>query len=146
MVSACAEVYVQQVCLHCRWLQFNMSANYDTLAIASTDNAARVETTCRHCIFVYAHDLGAAVGRYAPLTGLVSSSKWRELVPGKYEYIYFPEEEVVQTVESVNRCVADNCVKNCNWLSHMCRHCILCVSCVHSCQCILFVRPAAHTL
>ena len=105
-MAACAEVRAQQLCLHCRWLQFNMSANYDILAIASTDNAARVETTCRHCIFVYAHDLGAAVGRYAPLTGLIESSKWRELVPGKYDYIYFPEEEVVQTVESVNRCVA----------------------------------------
>ena len=140
-MSACAEVQVQQLRLHCRWLQFNMSANYDTLAIASTDNAARVETTCRHCISVYAHDLGAAVGRYAPLTGLIESSKWRELVPGKYDYIYFPEEEVVQTVESVNRCVADDCNKNFKWQSHMCEYSIVCTYCVHSCQCILAIRP-----
>ena len=86
-----------------RWLQFNSSATYDTLAIASMQNAARVESSCRHCIFVYAHKLGTAVGRYAALPGLVESSQWKKQVAGKYDYIYFPQEEVVQTVESINR-------------------------------------------
>ena len=86
-----------------RWLQFNSSATYDTVAIASIQNAARVESSCRHCIFVHTHDLGTAVGRYAALPSLIESSQWKDQVAGKYDYIYFPQEEIVQTVESVNR-------------------------------------------
>lgn len=86
-----------------RWLQFNTSATYDTLAIASSKNAAKVQSSCQHCIFVYSHDLGAAAGRYATLKGLADSKQWKEQVVGKYDYMYFPEEEIVQTVESINR-------------------------------------------
>lgn len=117
---ASAEAYdkcfIHTVCsdliLSCRWLQFNSSATYDTLAIASMQNAARVENSCHHCIFVYAHDLGTAVGRYAALPGLIESSQWKKQVAGKYDYIYFPQEEIVQTVESVNRYARDTAVCN----------------------------------
>lgn len=88
-----------------RWLHFNMTATYDTVAIASTQNAAQVASSCRHCIFVHTHDLGAAAGRYGTLPGLIKSQQWETLVVGQYDYIYFPEEDIVQTVDSINRWV-----------------------------------------
>lgn len=98
-----------------------MSATYDTLAIASRDSAAQVENSCKHCIFVHAHHERTAAGRYAALKGLVNSTQWKASVAGKYDYIYFPEEEVVQTVHSVNRYVLLDLCRE----AKGCRHVVL---------------------
>ena len=91
------------LCTACRWLQHNATANYDVLAIAPRQDASKVEQICKHCIAVYAHELDLAAGRYAALEGLAASSLWQDKVAGKYDYIYFPDEDVVQTVTSINK-------------------------------------------
>ena len=91
------------VCTPCRWLQYNTSANYDVLAITSAQDAPKVVRTCRHCVLVYGHELEPSAGRYAALEGLAASDQWQSKVAGRYDYIYFPDEEVVQAVEAVNR-------------------------------------------
>lgn len=87
----------------CRWLWANASAQYDVLAIASEGQAAQVEQACPHCIYVYAHTLDPVAGRYAALYQLIHQVHWQTQIAGKYNYIYFPEEEIVQAVGSINR-------------------------------------------
>ena len=87
----------------CRWLWANASAQYDVLAIASEGQAAQVEQACPHCIYVYAHNLDPVAGRYAALYQLINQVHWQTQIAGKYDYIYFPEEEIVQAVGSINR-------------------------------------------
>lgn len=86
-----------------RWLWANASAQYDTLAIASEGQAAQVEQACPHCVYVYAHSLDPVAGRYAALYQLIHQTRWQTQIAGKYDYIYFPEEEIVQAVSSINR-------------------------------------------
>jgi hypothetical protein len=81
----------------------NSSTQYDTLAIAPEDQASQVEQACSHCVYVYAHNLDPAAGRYAALYKLIHTVRWQTQMAGKYDYIYFPEEEIVQSVSSINR-------------------------------------------
>jgi len=81
----------------------NSSTQYDTLAIAPEDQASQVEQACSHCVYVYAHNLDSAAGRYAALYKLIHTVRWQTQMAGKYDYIYFPEEEIVQSVSSINR-------------------------------------------
>ncbi len=94
----------------CRWLWANSSAQYDTLAIASEDQTQQVQQACQHCIYVFTHSQGPAAGRYAALYQLIHTTRWQVEVAGKYEYIYFPEDEIVQAVDSVNRYGARCCL------------------------------------
>ena len=87
----------------CRWLRQNATAKYDVLAMASHNHTQQVQKACPHCVMVFGHDLEVTAGRYAALCQLIQTTQWQVQVTGKYEYIYFPEEEIVQTVESVNR-------------------------------------------
>lgn len=86
-----------------RWFWANSSTQYDTLAIAPEDQASQVEQACSHCVYVYAHTLDPAAGRYAALYKLIHTVRWQTQMAGKYDYIYFPEEEIVQSVSSINR-------------------------------------------
>ena len=54
---------------------------------------------------MFGHTLDHVAGRYAVLYELIQAPHWQTQVAGKYDYIYFPEDEIVQTVSSVNRYV-----------------------------------------
>lgn len=88
---------------HSRWLLANSSAQYDMLAITSEDQSQQVKQACQHCVMVFIHTLDPAAGRYAALSQLIRTTQWQVQIAGKYDYIYFPEDEIVQTVGSVNR-------------------------------------------
>lgn len=95
-----------------RWLLGNSSAAYDVIAMAAADEVELVQKACPHCLLVYNHGLDYVAGRYAALNKLIQTQDWQSSVAGKYEYIYFPEEEIVQTVDSVNRCMPALAVVN----------------------------------
>lgn len=86
-----------------RWLLGNSSAGYDLIAMAAADEVEAVQQACPHCLLVYNHGLDHVAGRYAALTRLVQTAEWQNSVADKYEFMYFPEEEIVQTVDSINR-------------------------------------------
>ena len=71
--------------------------------MAAADEAEAVQQACPHCLLVYNHGLDGVAGRYAALNKMVQTAKWQNSVADKYEYMYFPEEEIVQTVDSINR-------------------------------------------
>lgn len=71
--------------------------------MAAAGEVEFVQKACPHCLLVYNHGLDHLAGRYAALYKLIQTNKWQSSVADKYEYIYFPEEEIVQSVESVNR-------------------------------------------
>ena len=96
-----------------RWLWGNSSARYDTIAMAAEDEAELVQQACPHCLAVYDHGLDHVAGRYAALYKLIQSNLWQSKVAGKYEYIYFPEDEIVQSVDSVNRYASCCCLCKC---------------------------------
>ena len=73
--------------------------------MAAADEVEAVQQACPHCLLVYNHGLDHVAGRYAALTNLVQTAKWQNFVADKYEFMYFPEEEIIQTVDSVNRYV-----------------------------------------
>lgn len=80
--------------------------------MAAADEVELVQKACPHCLLVYNHGLDYVAGRYAALNKLIQTQDWQSSVAGKYEYIYFPEEEIVQTVDSVNRCMPALAVVN----------------------------------
>ncbi|KAL3156378.1 hypothetical protein ABBQ38_000692 [Trebouxia sp. C0009 RCD-2024] len=86
-----------------RWLRSHPSAQYDLIAMAAADEVEMVQKECPHCLLVYNHGLDHVAGRYAALYKLIQTKQWQNKVADKYEYIYFPEEEIVQSVDSVNR-------------------------------------------
>lgn len=71
--------------------------------MAADDEVELVRHACPHCLLVYNHGLDHVAGRYAALNKLTQTDEWRSSVADKYEYLYFPEEEIVQSVGSVNR-------------------------------------------
>ena len=71
--------------------------------MAADDQAELVQQACPHCLLVYNHGLDHVAGRYAALYELIQTEVWQNKVAGKYQYIYFPEDEIVQSVDSVNR-------------------------------------------
>ena len=73
--------------------------------MAAAAEVEMVKKACPHCLLVYNHGLDHVAGRYAALYKLTQTIEWHATVDDKYEYIYFPEEEIVQSVESVNRSV-----------------------------------------
>lgn len=73
--------------------------------MAAADEVEMVQKECPHCLLVYNHGLDHVAGRYAALYKLIQTKQWQNKVADKYEYIYFPEEEIVQSVDSVNRCL-----------------------------------------
>lgn len=84
------------------------------IAMAAADEVEAVQQACPHCLLVYNHGLDHVAGRYAALTKLIQTAKWQNSVADKYEHMYFPEEEIVQTVTSINRympcCTSDEVV------------------------------------
>ena len=52
---------------------------------------------------VFEHNLNATAQRFATLYELSQDPRWQEQVEPLYEYMYFPEDDVVQTVDAVNR-------------------------------------------
>lgn len=71
--------------------------------MASLNRTQQVEQACPHCVMVFGHELGVTEGRYAALCELIRTTQWQVQISGKYDYIYFPEEEIVQSVQAVNR-------------------------------------------
>lgn len=94
-----------------RWLWGNSSALYDTIAMAAEDQAELVQQACPHCLLVYNHGLDPVAGRYAALYKLIQTEVWQSKVASKYQYIYFPEDEIVQSVDSVNRCALNEATR-----------------------------------
>lgn len=76
---------------------------YDMIAMVANDEAELVQQACPHCLLVYSHGLNHVAGRYAALNKLIQTGAWQRSVADKYEYIYFPEKEVIQCMDSVNR-------------------------------------------
>ena len=71
--------------------------------MVSHNRTELVQQACPHCVMVFGHDLDVTAGRYAALCQLIRTTQWQVQISGKYDYIYFPEEEIVQAVHAVNR-------------------------------------------
>ena len=86
-----------------RWLHHNSSAKYDTLAVTAQKDVQQVQSACQHCVAVFGHHQAVTTGRYAALHELSQETHWQEEIVEGYDYIYFPEDDIIQTVDSVNR-------------------------------------------
>ena len=85
--------------LHCSWLQHSGTQPWNVIVVAPTDMD---QVTCPHCLFIHRFDPEMHQGRYGLLYELMQTEQWAQLVADRHQYLYFPEEGVVQDVSTIN--------------------------------------------
>ena len=56
---------------------------------------------CPHCLFIHRYNAFQSAARYRLLNQLMHTPLWQQLVVNKHQFVYFPDERVVQDVSAI---------------------------------------------
>ena len=82
----------------CRWLQDPASKAWNVVVVAPK---GMQEVSCPDCLFIHRYDGTVEQGRYQVLYQVMQTAAWDDLVVGKHQYLYFPEEGIIQDVPAI---------------------------------------------
>jgi hypothetical protein len=82
------------------WLAHNEKATWDLVLYS----IATLELECSHCLFAEQFPQGSNATRFQLMYNLTQTELWGRRVGQRgYDYVYFPEDDIVQNVDMVNR-------------------------------------------
>lgn len=70
------------------------------LIVVAPDHVTNIN--CPHCLFIHLYEGSESVGRYQLLHRVMQTPLWQQMVVNKYQFVYFPDERVVQDVSAIN--------------------------------------------
>eukprot|EP00891_Asterochloris_glomerata_P006950 jgi/Astpho2/6950/Aster-01812 len=100
VVSEASQVHGKRSCT-CRWLQDIDTATWDVVLYVNSS----LVVDCPQCLFMETFDPEQPGSRFTRMWRLTQTHAWQQRVVegGKYEFIYFPEDIIVQSGAMVNR-------------------------------------------
>lgn len=60
------------------------------------------DINCPHCLFTHLYKASEGFGRYQLLHRVMRTPLWQQMAVNKYQFVYFPDEKVVQDVSAIN--------------------------------------------
>ena len=73
------------------------------LIVVAPDHVTNIN--CPHCLFIHlyeASEVSKRVSRYQLLHQVMQTPMWQQMVVNKYQFVYFPDERVVQDVSAID--------------------------------------------
>ncbi|KAL3132101.1 hypothetical protein ABBQ32_008710 [Trebouxia sp. C0010 RCD-2024] len=102
-------VYVTSDGMQPRWLRDSTRMSWDLIVVAP-DHVTNIN--CPHCLFIHLYEGSETVGRYQLLHRVMQTPLWQQMVVNKYQFVYFPDERVVQDVSAINTLLQMSLSKN----------------------------------
>ncbi|KAL3156457.1 hypothetical protein ABBQ38_000762 [Trebouxia sp. C0009 RCD-2024] len=67
---------------------------------------------CPHCLFIHRYEASEGIGRYQLLHQVMQTPLWQKMADNQYQFVYFPDERVVQDVSAIHTLLQTSLSRN----------------------------------
>ncbi|KAL3132160.1 hypothetical protein ABBQ32_008768 [Trebouxia sp. C0010 RCD-2024] len=102
-------VYVTSDGMQPDWLRDSAKMSWGLIVVAPNH---LTNINCPHCLFIHCYEASEDVGRYQLLHQVMQTTLWQQMAENQYQFLYFPDERVVQDVSAINTLLHTSMSKN----------------------------------